>query len=225
MVLVLFQLIFLNKTNSTSCRDLSPNRPCQELNLHTHTNISFHLRELPMTISKGKLSKTQARMSKVTSINPGGALDLDARDPNNLNEHLQVKTLLSSSLSLLSLWLQLSLLSLSLWLYLSSLCLPGDVGRCLRGAGGSEERGLCLAVQSQVLPRDQVRVWLPQKILLSKQPLFLHLVDGYVALKGSLSPYFCLGCDIVVARCMGFGCLCTNLFIWSHLYRCPKLLK
>ena len=29
-------------------------------------------------------------MSKVTSINPGGALDLDARDPNNLNEHLQV---------------------------------------------------------------------------------------------------------------------------------------
>ena len=56
-----------------------------------------------MTISKGKLSKTQARMSKVTSINPGGALDLDARDPNNLNEHLQVKALLSSALSLLSL--------------------------------------------------------------------------------------------------------------------------
>ena len=96
-------------------------------------------------------------MSKVTSINPGGALDLDARDPNNLNEHLQVKTLLSSSLSLLSLWLSL----LSLWL-------PGDVGRCLRWAGGSEERGLRLAVQSQVLPRDQVRVWLPQKILFVK---------------------------------------------------------
>ena len=34
MVLVLFQLIFLNntKTKSTSCRDLSPNRPFQELN-------------------------------------------------------------------------------------------------------------------------------------------------------------------------------------------------
>ena len=29
-------------------------------------------------------------MSKVTSMTPGGALDLDARDPNNLNEHLQV---------------------------------------------------------------------------------------------------------------------------------------
>ena len=107
-------------------------------------------------------------MSKVTSINPGGALDLDARDPNNLNEHLQVKTLLSSSLSLLSLWLQLSLLPLSLWLSLSSLCLPGDVGRCLRWAGGSEERGLRLAVQSQVLPRDQVGLWLPQKTLFVK---------------------------------------------------------
>ena len=108
------------------------------------------------------------KMSKVTSMTPGGAIDLDARDPNNLNEHLQVKTLLSSSLSLLSLWLQLSLLSLSLWLYLSSLCLPGDVGRCLRWARGSEERRLCLAVQPQVLPRDQVRVWLPQKILFVK---------------------------------------------------------
>ena len=32
MVLVLFRLIFLNKTKSTSCRDLSPNRPFQELN-------------------------------------------------------------------------------------------------------------------------------------------------------------------------------------------------
>ena len=30
------------------------------------------------------------KMSKVTSMTPGGAIDLDARDPNNLNEHLQV---------------------------------------------------------------------------------------------------------------------------------------
>ena len=32
MVFVLFQLIFLNKIKSTTCRDLSPNRPFQELN-------------------------------------------------------------------------------------------------------------------------------------------------------------------------------------------------
>ena len=32
----------------------------------------------------------------------------------------------------------------------------GDVGRCVWGAGGSEERRLCLAVQSQVLSWDQV---------------------------------------------------------------------
>ena len=31
MVVVLFQLIFLNKTNYSSCRDLSPYRPFQEL--------------------------------------------------------------------------------------------------------------------------------------------------------------------------------------------------
>ena len=32
----------------------------------------------------------------------------------------------------------------------------GDVGRCVWGAGGSEERRLCLAVQSQVLSWNQV---------------------------------------------------------------------
>ena len=36
MVLVLFQLIFLNKTKSTSCPDLSPNRPFQELKMKQH---------------------------------------------------------------------------------------------------------------------------------------------------------------------------------------------
>ena len=35
-------------------------------------------------------------MSKVRSMAGGGALDLDARDPNNLNEHLQV-TLISQT--------------------------------------------------------------------------------------------------------------------------------
>ena len=38
MVLVLFQLIFLNKTKSTSCRDLSPNRPFQELFLQSESS-------------------------------------------------------------------------------------------------------------------------------------------------------------------------------------------
>ena len=33
MVVVLFQLIFLNKTKSSSCRDHSPNSPFQNLNI------------------------------------------------------------------------------------------------------------------------------------------------------------------------------------------------
>ena len=39
MVVVLFQLIFLNKTKSSSCRDLPPNRPFQELNLYLLTFV------------------------------------------------------------------------------------------------------------------------------------------------------------------------------------------
>ena len=39
MAVVLYQLIFLNKTKSSSCRDLPPNRPFQEMNLYLLTFV------------------------------------------------------------------------------------------------------------------------------------------------------------------------------------------
>ena len=49
MVVVLFQLIFLNKTKYSSCRDLSPNRPFQELlRLMANAIFNFHFFNLSL---------------------------------------------------------------------------------------------------------------------------------------------------------------------------------